>query len=161
MKIFFRACATVTLLSLVSLAASAQTLADKKALPLATAKKMAEAAEKFAAQNKWNVVISILDEGGNLVCLERMDGSPMGSIGVSQEKALSSVKFSAPTKNFEDAVAKGANNMLRLGVMPFEGGLPIIVGGKTLGAIGVSGATAAQDGQVAKAAIDWLTAALK
>jgi glc operon protein GlcG len=153
------ACLMVLLVGGVTV--SAQVLADKKALPLATAKKMAEAAEKFAIQNKWNVVISIVDEGGNLVYLERMDGSPMGSIGVSQEKAVSSVKFSAPTKNFEDAVAKGANNMLRLGVMPFEGGLPIIVGGKTLGAVGVSGATAAQDGQVAKAAIDFLMAALK
>ncbi len=144
-----------------AMTSSAQVLADKKALPLATAKKMAEAAEKFATQNKWRMVISIVDEGGNLVYLERMDGSPMGSIGVSQEKAVSSVKFSAPTKNFEDAVAKGANNMLRLGVMPFEGGLPIVVAGQTLGAVGVSGGSAAQDGQVAKAAIEWLTGALK
>ncbi len=144
-----------------AMTSSAQVLADKKALPLATAKKMAEAAEKFATQNKWRMVISIVDEGGNLVYLERMDGSPMGSIGVSQEKAVSSVKFSAPTKNFEDAVAKGGNNMLRLGVMPFEGGLPIVVGGQTLGAVGVSGGSAAQDGQVAKAAIEWLTGALK
>lgn len=144
-----------------AMTSSAQVLADKKALPLATAKKMAEAAEKFATQNKWRMVISIVDEGGNLVYLARMDGSPMGSIGVSQEKAVSSVKFSAPTKNFEDAVAKGANNMLRLGVMPFEGGLPIVVAGQTLGAVGVSGGSAAQDGQVAKAAIEWLTGALK
>ncbi len=144
-----------------AMTSSAQVLADKKALPLATAKKMAEAAEKFATQNKWRMVISIVDEGGNLVYLERMDGSPMGSIGVSQEKAVSSVKFSAPTKNFEDAVAKGGNTMLRLGVMPFEGGLPIVVGGQTLGAVGVSGGSAAQDGQVAKAAIEWLTGALK
>lgn len=144
-----------------AMTSSAQVLADKKALPLATAKKMAEAAEKFATQNKWRMVISIVDEGGNLVYLERMDGSPMGSIGVSQEKAVSSVKFSSPTKNFEDAVAKGGNNMLRLGVMPFEGGLPIVVGGQTLGAVGVSGGSAAQDGQVAKAAIEWLTGALK
>ena len=144
-----------------AMTSSAQVLADKKALPLATAKKMAEAAEKFATQNKWRMVISIVDEGGNLVYLERMDGSQMGSIGVSQEKAVSSVKFSSPTKNFEDAVAKGGNNMLRLGVMPFEGGLPIVVGGQTLGAIGVSGGSAAQDGQVAKAAIEWLTGALK
>ena len=153
--------ATATILALAALTASAQTLSSKKGIPLATAKKMAEAGEKFAAENKWNVVITILDEGGNLVYLQRMDDSPMGSITVAQEKALSSVKFKAPTKNFETALAGGASNMLRLGVMPFEGGLPIVVDGKTIGAVGVSGATAAQDGQVAKAAIDWLTANLK
>ena len=157
MKKFF----LISLSLLLAFSAAAQTLADKKGLPLATAKKMAEAAEKFAIQNKWNVVITILDEGGNLVCMERMDDSPMGSIYVSQEKALSSVKFKAPTKNFEDGLAKGGTNLLKLGVMPYEGGLPIIVNGKTIGAVGVSGATAAQDGQVAKAATDWLAAALK
>jgi len=151
----------VCLLTFLAVSASAQTLTDKKGIPLETAKKMADAAEKFATQNNWKVVITILDEGGNLVLLQRMDDSPMGSIGVAQEKALSSVKFKAPTKNFEEGLAKGGQNLLRLGVMPFEGGLPIMVAGKMIGAVGVSGATAAQDGQAAKAAIDWLTANLK
>ncbi|HXJ44407.1 MAG TPA: heme-binding protein [Bryobacteraceae bacterium] len=161
MRKFLRACAFVSISLLPAFSATAQTLADRKALPLATARKMAEAAETFAMQNNWKMVICLMDEGGNLIYLERMDGSPLGSIGVAQEKALSSAKFSSPTKNFEDAVAKGGHNMLRLGVMPFEGGLPIMVSGRMIGAIGVSGGSAAQDGQVAKAAADWLAAALK
>jgi glc operon protein GlcG len=140
---------------------SAQTLADKKALTLDTAKKMAEAAEQAAHAQNWKVVIVVMDDGGNLLYLERMDDAPLGSLQVAQEKAHSAVIFKGPTKNFQEGLAKGNMSLLKLDALPFEGGIPVVVGGRVIGAIGVSGGTAAQDGQVAKAGVDWLAANLK
>jgi glc operon protein GlcG len=140
---------------------AAQSLADKKALTLDTAKKMAEAAEKAAIANKLSVVIAVMDDGGNLLFLERMDEAGIGSVQIAQEKARTAVIFKSPSKDFQDGLAKGNLSYLKLDALPFEGGIPIVVGGKTIGAIGVSGGTAAQDGQVARAGVDWLTANLK
>ena len=132
-------------------------LADKKAMTLEVAKQMAAAAEKAAAANKWTMVIAILDDGGNLVYLERMDDTQIGSIQVAQAKARSAISFKRPTKAFEDALVGGRTAILSLqGAVPVEGGLPIIVDGKIIGAIGASGGTSPQDGEVAKAAIDAL-----
>src|SRR4051812_42649510 len=141
---------TRTLAVLLSLAcatgASAQ-LAQKKALNLDTARQIAAAAEKEAAAAKLTMVIAILDDGGNLIYLERMDETQIGSIEVAQQKAHSAVAFKRPTKVFEDAVAGGRNAILKLpGAMPVEGGLPLIVDGKIIGAIGCSGGTSQQDG---------------
>jgi glc operon protein GlcG len=149
------------LLAAVALAAAQTPLADKKALTLDTARKIAEAAEKTALANKWNVVISIVDDGGNLLFLERMDDAALGSIQISQQKAHTAAFFKSPTKDFQDGLAKGNMSYLKLDALPFEGGVPIVAGGKVIGAIGVSGGTAAQDGQVAKAGADWLAATLK
>jgi uncharacterized protein GlcG (DUF336 family) len=144
------------MLSTVSVLMAAQ-LADKKSITLDIAKQMAAAAEKAAAANKWTMVISILDDGGNLVYLSKMDDTQIGSIEVAQAKGRSAVAFKRPTKAFEDAVAGGRTAVLRLpGAVPIEGGLPIIVDGKVIGAIGVSGGTSPQDGEVAKAAVDAL-----
>jgi len=127
-------------------------LATKKALTLAAAKEIAAAAEKEAAANNWNVVIAILDEGGHLLYLQRMDETQVGSVDVAIAKAQSAVKFKRPTKAFEDALAGGRQAILRLpGAMPVEGGLPLTVDGKVIGAIGVSGVTSQQDGQIAMA----------
>jgi uncharacterized protein GlcG (DUF336 family) len=127
-------------------------LATKKALTLAAAKEIAAAAEKEAAANQWNVVIAILDEGGHLLYLQRMDETQVGSVDVAIAKAQSAVKFKRPTKAFEDALAGGRQAILRLpGAMPVEGGVPLMVDGKVLGAIGVSGVTSQQDGQIAQA----------
>ena len=143
-------------LGFAAVAWSAQ-LADKKALTLEVAKQIAAVAEKEAAANKWTMVISILDDGGNLVLLQRMDETQIGSIEVAIQKAKSAILFKRPTKVFEDAVAGGRNAILSLpGAIPIEGGAPITVDGKIIGAIGCSGATSAQDGQVAKAALDAL-----
>jgi len=132
-------------------------LADKKSLTLDIAKQIAEAAQKYATANKWTMVISILDDGGNLIYLERMDDTQIGSIEVSQAKGRSAVAFKRPTKALEDAVAGGRTAILKLpGAMPVEGGLPIIVDGKVIGAIGVSGGTSPQDGECAKAGVDAL-----
>ncbi len=158
MKLWFEQTAGICLvLTLVCVAAMAAQLATKKALTLEVAKQMAAAAEAEAAKNKWNMVIAIVDDGGNLVYLERMDETQIGSIEVAQQKALSAIKFKRPTKALEDAVAGGRTAVLRLpGAIPIEGGLPITVDGKIIGAIGVSGAASPQDAQCARAALDAL-----
>src|SRR5439155_13858055 len=131
-------------------AAPAAELAQKKALTLETAKQIAAAAEATAAQNKWTMVIAILDDGANLIYLERMDETQIGSIEVAIEKARSAVSFKRPTKAFEDAVAGGRSAILMLpGALPVEGGIPLMVDGKLIGAIGVSGGSSQQDGVAA------------
>ena len=133
------------------------TLADKKSLTLEVAKQIAAAAEKEAAANKWTIATTIVDDGGNIVLLQKMDDTQIGSIEVSIQKARSALLFKRATKVFEDAVIGGRTPILSLpGAMPIEGGVPITVDGKIIGAIGCSGATSAQDGQVAKAALDAL-----
>ena len=126
-------------------------------LTLEIAKQVAAAASAEATANKWTVVIAILDEGGNLMYLERADDTQIGSIQVAQEKAKSAVSFKRPTKAFEEAVAGGRTAILKLpGAMPVEGGLPLMLNGRVAGAIGVSGVTSQQDGQIAKAGADAL-----
>jgi len=144
------------LLSLASLQASAQ-LADKKVLTLEGAKKVAAAAEAEARKNNWNVVIAVVDDGGHLVYLQRIDGTQTGSIEVAIQKARTAQAFKRPTKVFEDAIAGGRNALLALhGALPLEGGLPIVVGGQLVGAIGVSGVKSTEDGQIAKAGAESL-----
>ncbi|HEY4910679.1 MAG TPA: heme-binding protein [Methylomirabilota bacterium] len=128
-------------------------------ISLDQAKKVMAGAEAEAAKNKWNMVIAVLDSGGHLVMLERMDGTQLGSIDAAKDKAYSAVLYRRPTKVFQDLVGQGGPNLrlLRLaGASPLEGGIPIIVDGKIVGAIGVSGATSEQDAQVAKAGADTL-----
>ena len=130
-------------------------LADKKALTLATAKHIAAAAEAEATSNKFAMVITILDDGGNMIYQERMDDAQLASIQISQGKAHTALAFKRPTKALEDTIAGGRNALLSLpGAILVEGGLPIIVDGKIIGAIGVSGGTSPQDGGVAKAGVD-------
>jgi glc operon protein GlcG len=137
-------------------AATAQ-LANKKTLTLEAARQIAAAAEKEAAGSKLTMVIAILDDGGNLIFLERMDETQIGSLEVAQQKARSAVSFKRSTKVFEDAVAGGRTAILKLpGAIPVEGGLPLTVDGKVIGASGCSGGTAQQDGVVAKAGVDAL-----
>jgi glc operon protein GlcG len=129
-------------------------LAVKKSLTLAAAKEIAAAAEKEATANKWNVVIAVLDDGGNLVYLQRMDDTQIGSIDIAIAKAGTAIRLKRPSKALEDAVAGGRNAILGLpGIVPVEGGLPITVDGKIVGAIGVSGVTSQQDGQIAAAGL--------
>jgi len=142
-----------------SLVASTAGLATKKVLTLSVVKEVAAAAEAHAVKNQWNVVIAILDDGGNLLYLERMDGTQTGSIEVAIKKAEAAVSYRRSTKFFGDALAKGATALLALpGALPFEGGIPLKSGDDILGAIGVSGVTAQQDGMIAQAGADVLTA---
>jgi len=127
------------------------------AITLEQAKKVMAGAEAEAKKNNWNVVIVVLDSGGNLVMLHRMDGAQFGSIEVAREKAYSAVAFRRPTKAFEDAIAQGGVNLrvLRLpGASPLEGGLPIVADGKLIGSVGVSGVLATQDAQIGRAGIE-------
>jgi glc operon protein GlcG len=137
----------------MALTASAQ-LASKKSLTLEAAKKIAAAAQVEAKKNNWNVVISVVDDGANLIYLEKMDGTQIGSIEIAQMKARTAIKMKRPSKAFEDMIAGGRNAVLKLpDVLGVEGGLPLVVDGQFLGAIGVSGVTSAQDGQIAAAGV--------
>ena len=123
-------------------------------ISLADARRVIAAAQAEATKNKWNVAISIVDSGGHLVAFERMDTTQFASAEVAHEKARTSVGFRRTSKAFQDTVASGGEGLriLRLtGAMPIEGGAVLVMGGKIVGAIGVSGVTSAQDGQIAQA----------
>lgn len=138
-------------------AASAQ-IVDKKTLTLEAAKKIAAAAEAEAKKNNWQMVIAIVDDGGHLVYLQRLDDTQTGSITVGIEKARAAAAFKRPTKAMEDALAGGRMAILGIpGFIPSEGGVPLMLDGKVIGAIGVSGGTAPQDGQVGRAGAAALT----
>jgi glc operon protein GlcG len=121
---------------------------------LEVAKKVMAAAEEEALKNNWGMAIAILDSTGHMVMLHKLDNTQYGSIAVAEDKARSAIYYRRPSKVFEDLVAQGGIGLRTLalrGASPLEGGIPIIADGKVIGAIGVSGATAVQDGQVAKA----------
>ena len=122
---------------------------------LALAKKVMAAAEAEAMKNKSTVVIAIVDTHGLLVMLQRMDDTQTASVRVAIAKARTAAMFKRPTKELEDTVAGGRVAALGLpGATPLEGGLPLMQGGKIIGAIGVSGMSSAKDIQVAKAGVD-------
>ncbi|WP_162416596.1 GlcG/HbpS family heme-binding protein [Cyclobacterium roseum] len=126
-----------------------------RVLSLEDAQRISDAAEARARQDNWNVVITILDAGGHLVALRRMDGTQIGSVEVGIQKATSALKFKRPTKVFEDAVKSGNVHLISLpGVVAVEGGLPIKDGDQVIGSIGVSGVTSAQDGIIAAAGLE-------
>jgi glc operon protein GlcG len=129
-------------------------------ISLEQAKKVIAGAEAEAKKNSWNVVIAVLDSGGHVVMLQRLDGAQLGSIDVAKEKAYSAVLYRRPTKMFQDLVGQGGANLrlLRLsGASVLEGGIPLIVDGKLIGAVGVSGVTSEQDAQIAQAGAEALT----
>ncbi len=159
---------TFTLVLLLAVSAAfaqtATTTAPKPAAPLAyganvtleTAKKIAAAAEAYAAGKQWTVVIAIVDTGGNLVYFQKTDGTQIGSIEVAIAKAKTANNFKRPTKAFQDGVASGGENLRILSLpngIAIEGGELIIQDGKIVGAIGVSGLQAVQDTEVAKAGL--------
>ena len=124
---------------------------------LETARKIAGAALAEGARNGWTVAAAVVDTGGDLVYFERMDGTQVASSQVAQDKARTAVRFKRPSKLFEEGLAGGRLAILGLGgVTPLEGGIPLIVDGKIIGAIGVSGVTSQQDGVCAQAAVDFL-----
>ncbi len=115
------------------------------------ARRVVAAAMAEATRQNLPMAIAVVDSGGHLVAFERGDSTQLGSIRVAQEKARTAVEFRRPTKTWEDGVAGGRNAILGLGVMPIEGGIPLIRDGRIIGAIGVSGGTAQQDGVIAQA----------
>ena len=127
-------------------------------ITLEQAKKVMAGAEAEAKKNNWPVVIVILDSGGHSVMLQRLDNAQWGSIEVAKEKARAAVALRRPTKVLQDLVAQGGANLrlLNLGFSVLEGGIPIVVDGKIIGSVGVSGVTSQQDAQIAQAGIDAL-----
>jgi uncharacterized protein GlcG (DUF336 family) len=134
--------------------ADAQTMSYGTPIAADTAKKIAAPAIAEARKNQWTMAIAIVDTAGELVYFERMDDTQVGSVDVAISKARSAARFKRPTKAFQDALAAGGEGLRILalnGAIPVDGGLPLVVGGRIVGAIGASGGTSAQDGQVAAA----------
>src|SRR5262245_65755171 len=127
-------------------------LIDKKALSLAAVKKIAAAAEADAKAKHARVVIAVVDDGGNLLLLERLDDTQVASVEVGIGKARTAAIFRRPSREFEEQVKNGRIAALSLpGATPLQGGVPIVADGKVIGAIGVSGETPAQDEEIALA----------
>ncbi len=123
-------------------------------ISLDNARKLITAAKAEAGKNKWNLAIVVVDVSGAIVAMERMDDTLLASAQIAVDKARSANSFKRSTKVLQDAVTSGFTPILGLtGATPVEGGLPILTNGKIIGAIGVSGANANEDGQVAMASL--------
>jgi uncharacterized protein GlcG (DUF336 family) len=148
----------VSLFSLCATHASAQ-LPNPYGMSIGseTAKKAAAAALAEARKNSWTMAAAIVDTAGDLVYFEKVDGTQAASTVIAVDKARSAVRFKRPTKALQDVLAAGGEGLRMLalqGAVPVEGGLPLIMDGKIVGAIGLSGGTSPQDGQCAKAGAD-------
>ena len=138
---------------------SAAQLADTKMLTADAVKSLLANAEATAKQNKWNVSIAVTDAAGDLLGFLKLDNASTGSVQIAQGKARTAARFGRSTKVYADRILTDTLTILSVdGLVALQGGLPIVVGGKVIGAVGVSGATSAQDEQVAAIAI---TAVLK
>jgi uncharacterized protein GlcG (DUF336 family) len=139
--------------------ASAQMPSYGTSVNLETARKAVAAGQVEARKQGWPVAIAVVDNHGFLVAYEKMDDTQTGSVQVAIDKAVSAAMYRRPTKAFQDGIAGGGAGLRILGLRganPLDGGLPIIVGGKIIGAIGVSGVAGDQDALVAKAGADAL-----
>ncbi|MEX1041185.1 MAG: heme-binding protein [Pirellulaceae bacterium] len=143
------------LFALLSTSAAQQPPKYGEPISLDDAKKVMAAAEKEAAKEDWPVSIAIVDSTGYLVMFQRLENSHLGSVEIALEKAKGVALFRRPTKVFQDTIEGGGAGlrMLRFPAIPLEGGVPIIVEGKLIGAVGVSGVKSNQDAQVAEAGI--------
>ncbi len=155
------ACAVV-LLALTGLApAQAQTTPPPYGPPITldNARKVLGAAEAEAARNNWPVAIAVLDSGGNVVMLIRRDDTQLASMELAVGKAKTSLIFKRPTKVLDDAISSGGAGVRFLAlkdITPLEGGYPLVMDGKIVGAIGVSGVMSAQNSQIGRAGVDAL-----
>ena len=130
----------------------------KPVLTLDDARHIAAAAESEAKTNAWRVVIAVVDDGGNLLYLQRNHDTQFGSVKLAIKKAQAAVAFQRPTKASEDAVSGGRLIHLALpGVIPAEGGVPLSRDGHIIGGLGISGVRSFQDGQIAQAGANALT----
>lgn len=135
---------------------------QKIMLTLDDVKLIAAASESEALQNQWPVVIAIVDDGGHLLYLQRLDNTQFGSVTVAIEKARAAIAFRRPTKVLEENITEGRLHYMKLpGALPVEGGLPIIIDDQFVGAVGVSGVRSFQDAQIARTGIDALLAHLQ
>jgi glc operon protein GlcG len=150
---------SVLVMVLAASALSAQQLPNPYGLSvtLDAAKKIAIPALAEARKNSWSMAVAIVDASGDLVYFEKMDNTQLGSVEIAIAKARSAARFKRPTKAFQDQLAAGGDGLRTLGLIgavPVEGGFPLLMDGKIVGAIGASGGTSAQDAQCAKAAAD-------
>ena len=123
-------------------------------LTLEDGRRIAAAVQENARTNGLRVVVAVLDEGGHAILLERMDGTQTASVEIALAKARSAAAFRRPTREMAEWVASGNVGLMALpGLVPVEGGLPLLVDGAVVGAVGVSGATARQDGEAAQAGV--------
>lgn len=148
--------AALALASFAALAAAQDRPPYGAPIGIEQAKKMAAAALGEAQKNKWRVAIAIVDNHGFPVYFEKMDDTQTGSVQVALDKAKTAAMFRRPSKAFEDGIAKGRTALLTLAPSPLEGGIPIMVGGRVIGGIGVSGVNSDQDAQVAQAGLNAL-----
>ena len=129
----------------------------KPVLTLDDAKRIAAAAEAEALRNEWRVVVAVVDDGGHLLYLQRSHDTQFGSVETAICKAHAAVAFQRPTKASEDAVLSGRLIHLALpGVIPAEGGVPLLRDGHIIGGLGISGVRSFQDGQIAQAGVNAL-----
>jgi uncharacterized protein GlcG (DUF336 family) len=133
-------------------------LPTRKTLTLEAARRVAAAAEAEAKRNNWAVGIAVVDDAGHLIVFHRMDGAKLVAIDLAVGKARTAVYFQGATKGLEDEVSGGRTALLPIeGFMPLEGGVPLMVDGVQVGAVGVSGVTGSQDGQCAQVGAKALT----
>jgi uncharacterized protein GlcG (DUF336 family) len=127
----------------------------RKVLSADDVKRIAAAAEAEAVRNQWNVTIAIVDDGGLLLSLQRLDGAPPISSYIAPEKARTAALGRRETKLYEDVINQGRVSFLSAPVLQgmLEGGVPVIVDGQVIGAVGVSGVKSSEDAQIAKAGI--------
>jgi len=123
----------------------------KPCLTLDDCKKMIAACEAEARRNKWEVVIAILDDGGHLLMLERMDGATPANAEIAVQKGRSAATSRRSTKIWEDRIKDGRVSMLKMPVLPVQGGIPVMHQGECVGGIGVSGVASHEDEQIAQA----------
>ncbi len=154
---FIRFIAAVSLVLFAGAAAAQQRPSYGGQINLEDAKKIAAGAIAEAKKNSWNVAVAILDNHGMLIYYEMLDDTQTSSATIAIEKGRTAAMFRRPSKAFEDVVSKGRVAVLGLpGATPIQGGLPIVVNGKIIGGVGVSGVNSDQDEQVAQAGLNAL-----
>jgi glc operon protein GlcG len=138
--------ATFALMTAAYVAAATAQVVDRKTVTLDGARLVIAGAKAYAAKNAApGGVIAVVDDGGNLVALERLDGTFSAGANISIGKAKTAVMFKRPTKFFEDVIKNGRTAMVALpDFTPLQGGVPIMIGGQVVGGVGVSGAASAQ-----------------
>lgn len=142
-----------SLLAFLPARASAQLL-DAKVISLEAAKKIVAGVQAEARRNGWNVSVAVVDASGGLIAFEKMDEALLPTADVAQSKARTAARYRRPTRALDSALAAGRTAYLAFpGMMPVEGGVPVTFEGRVIGGVGVSGASSAQDAQMAAAGI--------
>jgi len=156
-----RAVAGITIVVLLGAGLSAQ-LADKKVITIDLAKQLATVAEREIARNSFQMFLAIVDDSGIPIFVERVNDAQPGSYEVAIAKARTAALYRRPSKAFDDMVRGGATTLLSIPQLTtVEGGVPLMYDGKVIGAVGLSGGSAVQDGAVAQAVADALNGLIK